>query len=458
MDTNELLKDSWRRSSAYLQTISGRRVSPAADAVAGLACLDEPFPQLGIPDREVLALLDEIGSPATVATAGARYFGYVIGGVLPAALAANWLAAAWDQNTGLTSMSPVGAALDEIAIRWIVDALRFPNGCDGAFVTGATMANFTGLAAARHFLLARDGWDVEEDGLFGAPPITLIVGAEVHSSVLKALAMLGLGRSRVMSVETDEQGRMRPDRLGQIPARSIMCLQAGNVNTGSFDPAREICARARAAGAWVHVDGAFGLWARVSRRFDDLTAGYEDADSWSLDGHKWLNVNYDSGIVLVRDPANLAATFSSGGAYLAPGAAREALYYAPEMSRRARAIDAWAALKSLGRKGLSDLIDRTCGYARQFAEGLSAAGFEILNDVVLNQVLVSFGDDATTRSVIRAIQEEGTCWCGDTVWHGRAAMRISVSSWRTTEDDVRASTEAMIRCGKACCGKQFAQT
>jgi glutamate/tyrosine decarboxylase-like PLP-dependent enzyme len=344
----------------------------------------------------------------------------------------------------------VGAALEEVTIGWMLDALRLPANCGAAYVTGATMANFTGLAAARHTLLAREGWDVEEQGLFGAPPITVIVGAEAHSSVLKALAMLGLGRSRVVTVDTDEQGRIIPDRIGEIPARAIVCLQAGNVNTGSFDPAGEICEKAHYAGAWVHVDGAFGLWARVSQAFDHLTAGYELADSWALDAHKWLNVNYDSAILITRYPDQLAAAFSSQGAYLVPGKGREPMYYSPELSRRARGIDIWAAMKSLGRSGLTDLIERTCAFARRFAEGLQDAGFEILNDVVINQVLVRFGDsDATTRRVIKAIQDDSTCWCGDTVWHGEAAMRISVSSWRTTATDVEKSLEAMIRLSRA---------
>jgi glutamate/tyrosine decarboxylase-like PLP-dependent enzyme len=448
MDTKELLTGTLQRASAYLESIAERRVSPDAAALAGLERFREPFPAGPLAACEVLGLLDDFGSPATVATTGGRYFGYVIGGVLPSALAASWLSATWDQNCGLAAMSPVGALLEEIALGWIVDALNLPPACGGAFVTGATMANFTGLAAARHALLARAGWNVEEDGLAGAPSITVIAGAEVHSSVLKAVAMLGLGRSRVVSVETDGQGRIRPERLGHIPKRAVVCLQAGNVNTGSFDPAREICERAHEAGAWVHVDGAFGLWARASKSFDSLTAGYEEADSWSLDGHKWLNVGYDSGVALVRDAANLGATFASSGAYLEPGAGREPMYYSAELSRKSRGIEAWAALKSLGREGLAAMIERTCAYARQFAVGLQESGFEILNDVVINQVLVSFGDDATTRRVVREIQRDGTCWCGETVWQGRAAMRISVSSWKTTEMDVRLSIDAMVRCAR----------
>jgi glutamate/tyrosine decarboxylase-like PLP-dependent enzyme len=290
---------------------------------------------------------------------------------------------------------------------------------------------------------------VEEQGLFGAPPITVIVGAEAHSSVLKALAMLGLGRSRVVTIETDSQGRIIPERIGEIPARAIVCLQAGNVNTGSFDPAREICEKAHCAGAWVHVDGAFGLWARISQSFDQLTAGYELADSWALDAHKWLNVNYDSAILLTRYPDHLAAAFSAQGAYLLPGKGREAMNYSPELSRRARGVDVWAAMKSLGRAGLIEMIERTCAHACRFAEGLRGAGFEILNDVVINQVLVRFGEsDATTRRVIKAIQDDGTCWCGETTWHGKVAMRISVSSWRTTATDVEKSLAAMIRCAR----------
>ena len=307
------------------------------------------------------------------------------------------------------------------------------------------MANFSALAAARHAVLARAGWDVEADGLFGAPPVTVVVGAEAHVSLYKALGLLGFGRGRVVRVPADGQGRMRADALPPLAGPAIVCLQAGNVNTGAFDPARELCARARDACAWVHVDGAFGLWAAAAPARAHLVDGYADADSWATDAHKWLNVPYDSGLAVVRDPEPLRAAMAATAAYLPPSGGRQPDQYTPELSRRARGVEVWAALRSLGPGGLADQVERTCRHAARFAEGLAASGYAILNDVALNQVLVSFGDDATTRRVIAGIQADGTCLCSGTVWRGRAAMRISVSSWATTEADVERSLAAMLR-------------
>jgi glutamate/tyrosine decarboxylase-like PLP-dependent enzyme len=390
-------------------------------------------------------MLDELGSPGTMGISGPRFFGFVIGGSLPAALGANWLASAWDQNAGLFIATPTATVLEEVSLGWLLDVLSLPAGCGAAFVTGATVANFTALAAARHAVLARVGWDVEARGLFGAPEIQVVVGEEVHPSLIKSLGMLGLGRERVVRVPVDGQGRMRSDQIPPLSATSIVCMQAGNVNTGAFDSAPEICSHAHAAGAWIHVDGAFGLWAAASPRYAHYTTGVSDADSWATDAHKWLNVPYDCGLAFVRDPEHLRGALSLTAAYLPQGAHREPSQYVPELSRRARGVEVWAALKSLGRSGLAELIERNCRCARKFAEGLSAAGFEILNEVVLNQVLVSFGTPEITARVIAAIQEDGTCWCGGTVWQGRTAMRISVSSWATTESDVDRSLEAMIR-------------
>ena len=327
--------------------------------------------------------------------------------------------------------------------------LGLPRDASGAFVTGATMANFTGLAAARHAVLRRAGWDIEADGLFGAPPITVVVGAEAHATLLKALAMLGLGKSRVQVVPADEQGRMRAEALPPLEGPAIVCAQAGNVNTGASDPLRAVCAAARDAGAWVHVDGAFGLWAAAAPSRAHLVDGVADADSWATDAHKWLNVPYDSGLAFVRDGAALRAAMGQSAAYYVVGERREPMHYTPEASRRARAVEVWAALRSLGRAGVADLIERTCAHARRFADGLRAAGYEVLNEVVLNQVLVSFGDDETTQRVIDGVQREGTCWAGGTTWHGRAAMRISVSSWATTEADVDRSLDAILRVAAA---------
>ena len=366
-------------------------------------------------------------------------------GCFPATLAANWMAGAWDQNAGMEIMSPAGAKIEQIALNWLLDIFGLPPACAAGFVTGATMANFTCLAAARHSLLAKSGWDVEEQGLFGAPPLTVVVGEEVHVSLLKALSLLGLGRSRVTRVAADGQGRMIAGALPKLDDRTIVCIQAGNVNTGAFDPAGPICARAKEVGAWVHVDGAFGLWAAAAPERAHLMEGFSAADSWATDCHKWLNVPYDSGLALVRSADDLQAAMAIRAAYLLTTDKRQPDDYTPEASRRARGIEVWAALKSLGRSGLADLIERNCRQAKRFADGLRAAGYEILNDVVLNQVMVSFGDGETTKAVIAAIQQEGVCWCGATTWHGRAAMRISVSSWATTDADVDLSLASMLR-------------
>ena len=441
-----LLYDAADRAGHYSTELDGRSVYPPHWAVDALSAFDEPMPQYPDNPASVLAMLDDFGSPATVAMSGRRYFGFVIGGSLPAALAANWLAGAWDQNAGMAVCSPIAAKLEEVAAAWLVDLLDLPAGTQVGFVTGATMANFTALAAARHRVLAQAGWDVEEDGLFGAPPITVIVGDEVHVSVLKALSMLGLGRKRIVRVPVDSQGRMRADALPRIEGPAIVCLQAGNVNTGAFDPAKQLCAIAHKAGAWVHMDAAFGLWAAVAPSRAHLMDGVNHADSWATDGHKWLNVPYDSGLAFVRDGAAMKAAMSvTHAAYLVETGTREPSHFTPELSRRARGIEVWAALKSLGRTGLAEMIEGTCRHARHFADGLSAAGYKVANEVVLNQVLVSFGDDERTRRVIAAIQTDGTCWCGSTVWQGRVYMRISVSSWATTTEDVEICLDAMLR-------------
>jgi glutamate/tyrosine decarboxylase-like PLP-dependent enzyme len=444
----QLLTHAAGHATRYLEHLDARGVAPCEEAVARLAELYEPLPGAPTPPETVLDLLDRLGSPATVATAGGRFFGFVIGGSLPATLAANWLAAAWDQNCGIFVASPIAAALEEVSLGWLLDVLRLPPESAGAFVTGANMANFTALAAARRAVLARVGWDVERDGLFGAPPITVVVSEEVHPTVTKSLGMLGLGRDRVTMVPVDGQGRMRADRLPKLDPAAIICTQAGNVNTGSFDPVGEICETAHASDVWVHVDGAFGLWAAASSQFAHLCAGVERADSWATDAHKWLNVPYDSGLAFVRDAEQLRRAMSVSAAYLPQGEHREPAQYTPEFSRRARGVEVWAALRSLGREGLAQMIERCCRHARRFAEGLSSAGFEILNEVVLNQVLVSFGTAGQTREAIARLQKDGTCWAGETQWQGRTAMRISVSSWKTTEEDVEKSLEAMVRVGK----------
>lgn len=448
-ETQTLLELAAARAQAYAANITERRVSPAEGALAALAKFHEPFPESPTDPHDVVAQLDALGSPATVATTGPCYFGFVIGGALPAALAANWLAAAWDQNACLRVMSPLAAELEDVVLPWVCEALGLPPECEGGLVTCATTANFTALVAARTALLERAGWNVVDDGMFGAPSIEVVVGAEVHASMLKALSLAGFGKARVTIVEADTQGRMRADKLPPLSPRTIVCIQAGNVNTGAFDPATEICARAHDQGAWVHVDGAFGLWAAASPKYRNLTAGFELADSWGSDAHKWPNVSYDCGIVFVRDGRALRSAMAMSAAYLEPGARREPMYHAPESSRRARGVELWAALKSLGRAGLRDLIERTCAHAQRFAAGLRDAGFDVLNDVVINQVLVSFGGAEVTQEVIRRVQEDGTCWCGGTVWQGKTAMRISVSSWATAQADVDRSLDAIIRVARS---------
>jgi glutamate/tyrosine decarboxylase-like PLP-dependent enzyme len=442
---SDLLDDARQRASRYLESVNARSVAPAAQAIAALSRLEQAFPEQTSTAEAVLAELDEIGSPATMASAGARFFGFVIGGALPVTVAANWLAAAWDQNAGLVVTSPINAALESVSLRWVKDLFHLPAQSAGGFVTCATAANFSALAAARHALLERAGWDAEAQGLFGAPPLKVVVGEEMHASLQKALALVGFGRERVVRVPVDAQGRMRLDAFPEVDDRTIVCVQAGNVNSGAFDPVARICERAHAQDAWVHVDGAFGMWAAAAPARAHLARGIEDADSWATDAHKWLNVPYDCGLVFTRNAAALQRAMSVGGAYLAQEEDRIPYQYTPDFSRRARGIEVWAALRQLGRAGLADLIERTCRYAGKFAAGLIDAGYQVLNDVVLNQVLVSFGSPERTREVIAGVQRDGTCWCGGTVWQGHTAMRISVSSWATTEADVERSLAAILR-------------
>ncbi|MBS0367416.1 MAG: aspartate aminotransferase family protein [Proteobacteria bacterium] len=446
---NEVLDEGCRRAQRYLAGIDARAVAPSPAALAALSIFDRDIPDQSCAAGTVLAELDDYGSPATMASAGGRFFGFVIGGALPVTVAASWLASAWDQNAGLVVTAPACAALERSALRWLKDILRLPTATAGGFVTSATAANFCGLAAARHALLARLAWDVEAQGLFGAPPLTVVVSEEVHASMRKALAMVGFGRERVVRVPCDSQGRMRAADFPQVDARTIVCVQAGNVNTGGFDPIAQICERARSSGAWVHVDGAFGLWAAAAPGRAHLARGVELADSWATDAHKWLNVPYDSGLVLTRDQPALRAAMSVDGAYLSQDDDRVPYQYTPDFSRRARGIEVWAALRHLGRAGVADLVERTCRFAQRFAAALAQAGYEVLNEVELNQVLVSFGDPQRTRNVIERIQREGVCWCGGTQWQGRTAMRISVSSWATTAQDVELSIAAILRAAAA---------
>ncbi|MGN6452342.1 MAG: pyridoxal phosphate-dependent decarboxylase family protein [Steroidobacteraceae bacterium] len=444
-EIRELLLEAASRAVRYLEALPQREVGAQPGAVARLVkALDVPLPDHPSPPGEILAFLDVQGSPATVASAGGRYFGFVTGGALPVTVAAQYLAAGWDQNCFSFVSSPAIACFEEAALRWLKEALGLPPSAEGALVTGATMANFTCLAAARNWVLQRHGWDVDRQGLFGAPPLTVVLGEEAHATIYKVLSMLGLGRERVLRVPVDAQGRMRAEYMPEVSGPVVLCVQAGNVNSGAFDPAQELIGWAHARNAWLHVDGAFGLWALACPQEAPQARAFVDADSWAMDAHKWLNVPYDSGIALVREREALARAMSMSGAYLLPSEHRDAMNYTPDSSRRARAIEVWAALKFLGRTGLAELVARNCRQARHIAAALEAAGVEILNEVVLNQVVVAFGSDARTRQVTAAVQKGGICWCGGTHWQGRAAMRISVSSWASTDQDIELSLAAII--------------
>lgn len=445
-----LLEAAAAHAGRYLATIDSRRVGPSPEDVAALARLGGVLGEEGQDPKAVLDLLDRIGSPATMAVMGNRFFGGVIGGSLPVTVAAHWLADAWDQNACLFELSPVAAYLEEVVLAWMIDLFGLPRESAGALVVGTQTAHVTALAAARHALLARAGWDVEQDGLFGAPPITIVVGEEAHATLFKALALLGLGRRRIVSVPVDSQGRMDAAALPRLSGPAIICAQLGNVNSGCCDPLDTLCDAARESGAWIHVDGAFGLWASTAPARRHLTAGLARADSWATDGHKWLNTPQDCGIAIVRHRDALRDAMAVSGAYYGEPAGRDPMRWCPDSSRRARAVELWAALRFLGRRGVGDQIERTCRLAERFAAGLRRAGHEILNEVVLNQVLVSFGPGDLTGRVIRAIQDDGVCWCGGTTWHGRSAMRISVSSWATTEADIDICLEAVDRAYRRC--------
>jgi len=443
-----ILHDAAKYAHDYLNRLENRRVFPSEPSIQQLKNLTSSLPLLGKGDEQVLKDLHTIGSENTVATNGARYFGFVFGGTLPASLGANWLTTAWDQNAVFKVSSPVVAHLEKIAGDWLLQLLQLPGSSAVGFVTGTTMANFSGVIAARYQLTKKMGWDIKSKGLNQAPRIRVIVGEEVHASMQRALLLAGFGLDNLIRVPTDEQGRIIPDNFPVLDESTLVCLQAGNVNTGAFDPVEAICKKMKRQNVWVHVDAAFGLWAAASAEKKYLVRGIELADSWATDAHKWLNAPYDCGVVFVRDREALFAAMSANAAYIPADATREPFQYVPEMSRQSRAIPVWAALKSLGTTGLAALIDRNCHQAALFAEGLKGAGFTVLNDVVLNQVLVSFGEATITQQVIKLVQEEGVCWCGGTVWQGKTAMRISVSNWSTTDDDVRQSLTSIIKHAK----------
>lgn len=446
---SKLLKQAFENSLAYRASLEKRRVFPDFKMLEEMKQLDIPLPEKPNDPEKIIELLSNAGLQGTNAVAGPRYFGFVIGGSTPVTLAANWLAGAWDQNCGMDTTSPVAALVEEISLKWLLQLFGFPSTCGGAFVTGATMAGFTCLAAARSHLLSRQGWNVEKQGLFGAPNIDVVVSEEAHMTILKAFSMLGMGCERVTKIPTDKLGRMLVNKIPKSSGPTIICVQAGDVNTGCFDPIDEIISKFKPDDVWIHVDGAFGLWVLVSSKYKHLAKGIEKADSWSVDAHKWLNVPYDSGIALVKNAEALRSAMSISASYITstPGK-RQPIEFTPELSRRARGVEIWTAIASLGREGIAEIVERCCAHAQKSAKRLTDAGYKILNDVVINQVLVSFGSDEKTQAVTKAIQEDGTCWCGGTKWKGQTAMRISICSWATTDEDMEKSLDAMIRCAK----------
>lgn len=428
----------------YVDQAFERNVFPEPRALDNLANFDEALPRGPGDALEILHQLDKYGSPATVAQIGGRYFGLVNGGVIPSTLAVRWLTDFWDQNTPLYLSSPLAARLEEVTEGWLRELFELPNSCVAGFVSGSSLSNFCGLAAARHRAFERLGWDINRQGFIDAPRLHLVASRQAHGTVSKAIALLGFGLDHVEWVPADAQGRIDPARVPDMDASTILILQAGNVNSGAFDDFVTLCNKARNADAWVHVDGAFGLWAAVSGRLKHLTRGIELADSWSFDGHKTLNTPYDSGVIMCRDRDALVNALHASGAYIAYSENRDGMLHTPEMSRRARVVELWAALKYLGKKGIDELVHGLHLRARQFAQELEQNGFEILNEVVFNQVLAACGNDELTVATVRRIQQSGECWVGGTQWRGRSVIRISVCSWVTTEADVSRSVRAFV--------------
>jgi glutamate/tyrosine decarboxylase-like PLP-dependent enzyme len=449
MFSHTLNKDLFEQAKSfaydYMDGVKDRNVFPRSEAIKNLTRFDESLQLEAGDPNEILQWLHEYGSPAAVPTTGGRYFGFVNGGAVPVALAAKWLADVWDQNGALYVMSPIVSQLETVCEKWMVDLLGLPEGTAAGFVGGTSVATLCGLAAGRSELLKRMGWDVNTDGLFGAPSLRVIVGEQAHATIFKALSLLGLGRARVELVPADDQGRMIPDKLPELDGSCLVIAQAGNVNSGAFDPLDEIGDRVRRANAWLHIDGAFGLWATASKTKQYLTQGMEKADSWSVDGHKTLNTPYDCGVILCKHREAFVSAMQMNASYIILSDKRDGTHYAPDLSRRARAVELWATLKFFGRDGVEELVDRLCSHAQRFAEQLQSQGFRVLNDVVFNQVLVACDTPELTKATLEHIQHSGECWCGSAVWRGEPVIRISVCSWATTEADVERSAAAFVK-------------
>jgi len=429
---------------AYADRVLERNVFPTPEAIANLARFDEPLPDSPGDALQILRQLDEYGSPATVAQIGGRYFGLVNGGVIPATLAVRWLTDFWDQNTPLYLSSPVASRLEEVTETWLRELFGLPESTIAGFVSGSSMSIFCGLAAARHRNFARLGWDINRHGFINAPRLRIVASRQTHGTVTKAIALLGFGIDNVEWVDADAQGRIDAQLVPELDQSTILILQAGNVNSGAFDDFASLCQKARQADTWVHIDGAFGLWAAASNQLKHLTQGIELADSWSFDGHKTLNTPYDSGVIMCRDREALVNALHASGAYIVYSDNRDGMLHTPEMSRRSRIFELWAALKYLGKSGIDDLIYGFHTRARQFADELGQYEFEILNEVAFNQVLVACDSDLETTETIKHVQQSGECWIGGTQWQQRSVIRVSICSWATTSADVTRSVRAFV--------------
>lgn len=429
----------------YIENVNNRSVYPTDEAIKNLNHFNEKLPYHPDKTENILKMLDTYGSPATVAQTGGRYFGFVVGGILPGTLSSKWLIDTWDQNAALFVMSPVTSRIEEVCEEWIKELLNLPNETVAGFVGGSSTATLCGLTAGRNHLLNKLGYDVVKQGLFNAPEIKVVLGEQAHSTVYKALSIIGLGTERLIKVPCDEQGRMLIDKIPKLDSRTLLILQAGNVNSGAFDDFKNICPIANKADAWIHVDGAFGLWALASDNFKHLTEGINLADSWSVDAHKTLNAPYDNGIILCKHKDTLVNSMHMTGSYIIYSENRDGMLFTLEMSRRARAAELWATLKTLGKRGVSELVDELHHKAEYFAELLETEGLEILNNVVFNQVLVHYRDNATTEKLLKMVQESETCWLGGAKWMGKSVIRISVSSYKTSYEDIEISAKEIIK-------------
>jgi len=444
LSEREIFETAKRSAFEYADGVFSRRAYPTKEAISDLDGFAEDLPMGRGDGMEIIRMLHALGSPATAASTGGRYFGFVNGAAIPAALGAKWLADFWDQNSALFKMSPVSSKLEDVCQGWLRELFALPAETAAGFVSGTSSAILCGLAAGRYRVFQNQGWDVNAKGLRNAPPIRVVTSRQAHGTVIKAVAMLGLGVENIEWVDVDAQGRILPNDVPALDETTILILQAGNVNSGCFDAFEILCDRARVAGAWVHVDGAFGLWAAACSTLSHLTRGIDAASSWSVDGHKTLNTPYDSGIILCRDKASLVAALQASGSYIAYSNNRDGMLYTPEMSRRARATELWATIKYLGKSGIDELVSGLHARAAQIASELRAQGFEIINDVVFNQVLVACDNDVVTDRTIEYVQDSGECWAGGAKWRQRAVIRISVCSWATTSEDVSRSVAAFV--------------